>query len=82
MAQNNYTLSSAWLPVASGAGNVTFEADDHPLEWTVISSASPAGIVGGIKAEREKQVSLALIAGEYLHLRGRGGVYVIADTLV
>ncbi|MDO8983008.1 hypothetical protein [Cypionkella sp.] len=82
MAQNNYTLSAAWLPVATGPGNATFETDDHPGEWTVISSASPAGIVGGAKVEREKAVSLALVAGEYLHLRGRGGVYVIADTLV
>ena len=82
MAQNNYNLSAAWLPVATGAGNVTFETDDHPGEWTVISSISPAGIVGGVRVEPGKPVTVPLAAGEYLHLRGRGGVYVIATTLV
>ena len=82
MAQNNYQLSSAFVPVATGVGSATFEFDEHPGEWAVISSVSPAGIVGGMKAEREKPVSLSLAAGEYLHLRGRGIAYVIADTLV
>lgn len=82
MAQNVYNISATWTAVAYGPGNATFETDDHPGEWSVISSASPAGIVGGQKAEREKSVSLALVAGEYLFLRGRGTAHVIADALV
>jgi hypothetical protein len=82
MAQNKYTLSAAWLPVATGAGNATFEFEDHPGEWTVLSSISPAEIVGGVRAESGKREAVTLAAGQYLHLRGRGVAYLIADTLV
>ena len=82
MAINTFNLSQAWLPVAVGAGNASFAFLDHPGEWTIHDSASPAGIVGGFQTERDKTRSLTLASGEYLHLRGRQNARVVADTLV
>ena len=75
-------LGPDWVAVASGAGNVTFQSNDHPSEWYIHTASSGAPAIGGNKADREKPVSLSLAAGEYLHLRGRGPALVIADTLV
>lgn len=82
MAQNKYTLSSAFVPVAVGPGEVIFQFDSEPGEFAKISSVDPSGIVGGNKRGREDPVSIQLLTGEYLHLRGRGAAYVTAPTLV
>lgn len=82
MAINTFNLSQEWLPVAVGPGNASFAFLDHPGEWTIHNSASPVGIFGGFHAEKDKTRSLTLVAGEWLHLRGRQTARVVADTLV
>lgn len=76
------TASETWVAVASGTGNATFQPMDHPAEWAIHNSTSNAGLIGGFKAEVGIQKPLYLASGEYLHLRGRGAVLVVADTLV
>lgn len=81
MATGTITLSANWKHAATGPGDATFEFQDEPGEWIVYSAASCPLTVAGMKAEREKPVSIALEAGEYLHLRGRGAAVVVATTL-
>lgn len=81
MAARNFTLTETWQHVATGAGKATFQSNDHPGEWTIHTTASPVGIIGGFNAEGEKPYQIDLAAGEYLHLRGRGVALVVADTL-
>lgn len=82
MATAIKSVGPNWTAVAVGPGNATFQMSDEPGEWTIHSASSGAPAVQGIKAEREKAVSMALASGEYLHLRGRGSAVVTADTLV
>jgi hypothetical protein len=82
MAQNLYIASATFSPVASGPGNATIQFEDAPGEWAVHNSVIPTGIFVNMTLESGKPYSLALVAGEYLHIRGRGNAFVIADTLV
>lgn len=82
MATATKSVSSAWVAVAQGAGDVVFSFDDAPGEFTVHSASDPAAIVAGHKQPKETPFSMTLQAGEYLHLRGRGTATVTAGTLV
>lgn len=81
MAKNTFQTSAAWTHVATGPGVATIYFDDHPGQYTIHNAASPAGITSGFAVLKEKVEPMELGAGEYLHVRGRGPVQVVADIL-
>lgn len=81
-ATKNFTLTETFAPVASGAGSVTFQGFDWDVDWSIISNISPAGIAAWQQARKGKEESLSLVAGEYLHLRGKGLCAVTADVVI
>lgn len=80
MPSQRYTATSAWASVATGPGVVILNFEDHPGSYSVHSSADGSAINAGFVAENDKPYSVTLDAGEYLHVRGRGGVVVDLAT--
>jgi hypothetical protein len=81
-ATKNFTLNENFQPVAQGPGSALVQLLDSDGEWTIISSLSPAGITAWNRIFRLGETSLELLAGEYLHLRGRGTCSVLADAVL
>jgi hypothetical protein len=63
--------ASFWTLVATGACNVTFETT-RPAHWVVNNAATQPTVTRGNDAKRDVPTSLALLAGEYLFIKGAG----------
>lgn len=76
------TATVNWQAVASGAGNVTVTAQMSGARWAVTPNATAPTLArrdAGHVLEKDRDVSMALLAGERLWIRGAGNVYVTAD---
>lgn len=87
----NRVLTSAFVAVAQGPGDVTFTRQSEAANsafWAISTSATPLSVwngstgVSGHYAEQRENVSLTLLAGEYLQLRGPGVVTITAEVPV
>jgi len=75
-------ISSAFVAVAEGPGQVIFSFNDDVGRFAVHNSTSPTGIPGGHRVLADTPYKLDLVTGEVLHLAGRGIATVSAATLV
>lgn len=64
-----------WTLIATGACAVTFTSTDT-IDYVVNNANTQPSIVKGHIAVREKDKSLALLAGEFLFVKGNGTVIV------
>lgn len=63
--------TSFWTLIATGPCNVTFETT-RDTNWVINSANTQPSVTRGHDASRDKPVSLALLAGEFLFVKGAG----------
>ncbi|MEM8838920.1 MAG: hypothetical protein AAGE89_12560 [Pseudomonadota bacterium] len=80
MATTNITLSDGTPQAVADAGEVTFTAIDHGIEWAVNTGAAAPTIARWHIARFNEDRSMVIATGERLWLRGSAPETIVAVT--
>ncbi|QCP84721.1 hypothetical protein EYE35_03200 [Cereibacter sphaeroides] len=72
-------LTSEWTALAEGQGDLAFTAAAEAL-WVVSDEAGPPSLTYGHTARSGENVSLRLMAGERLWMKGNGSAVLTAEN--